>query len=468
MIYPEHVQWIIDNRGEALNKAFSHDYSYKTIDNSFGIFLDADPTSGKKLTQWLVDTYINGGFRWEDIQSGANSKVFDTLCLYIEHKSKLDSTNHIGQYDSLGSVYKDIALFIKPEKSSRSVKRAEQNKAHEESKIFIKSDTLTVVIPKTEYASKWWGRGTQWCTAGDKDNLFNNYYQDGPLIIIIVNGVKTQLHINLFNRNNSVQFMNEQDNRVDLDFIEENWILFSHILKWAVRRNGNILQYIPEHAKTLELCLEAVISNGSSLQYVPEHVMTEELYLRAVKQCGLALYFIPGYLRTAELCREAVIQNGIALRYLPESLKTAELCLMAIRSDGCNLYYVPEDLKTIELCLEAVRQNGNSICFVTEHLRTSELYLEAVRQNGYALRYIYPPIRTVEICLEALKQNGEVLRYVPDVLRTPEMIKIYENNSNVKLSEVFRSRSNSEDAINIIIQEISCAIELNYLGLLNN
>ena len=141
MVYPEHIQWIIDNRGEDLTKALSQDNSYKTIDNPISIFLDADPTSKKKLTQWLVDTYINGGFRWEDIQSGSNSKVFDTLSLYIKHKSKLYgdnrdlqinanrdlqinanggyqvNANQINKYDSLGSLYKDIAPFIKSDKS---------------------------------------------------------------------------------------------------------------------------------------------------------------------------------------------------------------------------------------------------------------------------------------------------------------------------------------------------------------
>ena len=149
MIYPEHIQWIIDNRSEDLTKSLFKDNSYKTIDNPLDIFLGADPTSKKKLTQWLVDTYINGGFRWEDIQSGSNSKVFDTLSLYVKHKSKLDSDNHIGQYYTLGSVYKDIAPFIKSDKSSRSVKRDEQGRAYEESEILVKSDALTVVVPKT-------------------------------------------------------------------------------------------------------------------------------------------------------------------------------------------------------------------------------------------------------------------------------------------------------------------------------
>ena len=43
MTYPEHIQWIIDNRSEALNKALSQDNSYKVIDNPLEVLLDADP-----------------------------------------------------------------------------------------------------------------------------------------------------------------------------------------------------------------------------------------------------------------------------------------------------------------------------------------------------------------------------------------------------------------------------------------
>ena len=399
MIYPEHIQWIIDNRTEALNQALSQDNSYKIIDNPLDIFLDADPSSKKKLTQWLVDTYINGGFRWEDMQSGSNSKVFDTLSLYIKHKSKLDSLNHIGQYDNLGSVYKDIAPFIKSEKSSRSVKRDEQTQAYEESEVLIKSDSLTVVIPKTEYASKWWGKGTQWCTAGDKNNIFERYNKNGPLIIIIVNGVKTQLHVDLVDKGNEIQFMDEHDNPVELNFIEENWKLLSPIVEWIVRQNGDYLYYAPEDLRTLELCLEAVRSNGGALHYVPEALRTAELCLEAVKNYGKALGYTPKSLITPELCLVAVRSSGGALSYIPKSLITPELCLEAIRQNGMAFGYTPKSLITPELCLEAVRSNGETLRLVPEHLITPALCLEAVKNNSLALAYVPKQLKTPELCL---------------------------------------------------------------------
>ena len=412
MIYPEHIQWIINNRTESLHKALSQDNSYKNIENYFDIFLSADPTSKKKLTQWLVDTYINGGFKWEDIQSGSSSKVFDTLSLYIKHKSKLDSSNRdlqvnandISQYSSLGSVYEDIAPFIKLEKSSRSVKRENRVRAYEESEVLIKyndgeftKNSLMVVIPKTEYASKWWGRGTQWCTAGDKNNMFDNYYKDGPLVVIIVNDIKTQLHINLVNNNTPVQFMNEHDIDINLKFVKDNWTLLSPIMEWAINKNGTTLRLIPELLRTAELCLCAVSKNAEAIRYVPQLLLTTEICLVAVRKNGNTLRFIDNHLMAEEICLEAVRQNGRALEYIPEYLMTHELCLEAVRQNGYSLRHVPESLRIAELCLETVRQ------------------------NGYYLQYVPKILITAELCLEAVKQDGNALYHVPEALRTEEL-----------------------------------------------
>ena len=38
-------------------------------------------------------------------------------------------------------------------------------------------------IPLTERASKELGRGTKWCTSGDKDNAFNDYNDRGELYV---------------------------------------------------------------------------------------------------------------------------------------------------------------------------------------------------------------------------------------------------------------------------------------------
>ncbi len=71
-----------------------------------------------------------------------------------------------------------------------------------------------IIVPKTEEASCYYGKGTRWCTAADYDNMFNTYNNDGKLWIIINKkdpSNKYQFHFE------SGQYMNPLDREIDLD-----------------------------------------------------------------------------------------------------------------------------------------------------------------------------------------------------------------------------------------------------------
>lgn len=120
---------------------------------------------------------------------------------------------------------------------------------------------------------------------------------------------------------------------------------------------SSLFSYIPEHKKTLDICLEAVKKDGWALMHVPEDKKTIEIYLEAVKQNGLSLCEVPEDKKTLEICLEAVTRDAWALQYVPEDKKTVEICLKAVKRHGCSLKYVPKDKKTIEVCLEAVKND---------------------------------------------------------------------------------------------------------------
>ena len=72
-----------------------------------------------------------------------------------------------------------------------------------------------VIVPKTEAAAKWFGKGTKWCTAADKDNMFDYYNKRGLLYIVFWNGKKYQLHFE------SMQFMDERDQKIEHSLLIE-------------------------------------------------------------------------------------------------------------------------------------------------------------------------------------------------------------------------------------------------------
>jgi hypothetical protein len=142
----------------------------------------SDPSPNKSATQWLITTYLNDGFRFEDLRGDKTSKVHNTLVNFGLYRGKLDvSSRSLNQYKTLADVYVSIEAFIPKDNddltvSGKALKRSEREKAHQETEFLHQGeDGFTVVSPKTQFASKWWGKGTQWCTAGEKNNKFQHY-----------------------------------------------------------------------------------------------------------------------------------------------------------------------------------------------------------------------------------------------------------------------------------------------------
>lgn len=81
-----------------------------------------------------------------------------------------------------------------------------------------------------------------------------------------------------------------------------------------VRKEGCMLQFVPEEFKDKKLCLEAVKNDGYVLKHVPTHLRDEEVCLQAVKK----------------ICLNALKDYGYVMVYI---------------SDGCVLEFIPEELR---------------------------------------------------------------------------------------------------------------------------
>jgi Domain of unknown function (DUF4116) len=438
-------------------------------------FAGSDPTPGKSRTQWLIKTYIQDSkFKLEDL-----GRAHAALAAFERFKPKLSieqrEINHLKTMFALEAL---VDPFVKAEErarltrdlssaTGREKRRLEELKARDESIILQESDGLpTIAVPMTEFAAQWWGRGTKWCTAADKNNAFAQYHEFAPLVIIVCpDGAKFQLYV----KKNDAQFMDNMDTTVDKKIIQERWNEFQSLLYWAVEKNGWALKYVPMDKRKLELCRLAIQQNGQALQLVPKDKRTPALCRIAVEQNGKALIWVPikhmtptlcriaieqnGYVledvpendRTPELCRIAVEQNELALEYVPSkhqtpelcrlaveqngrALKyvseiTPELCRLAVEQDGESLYYVPEKYKTLEICRLAVEQNSLAFKSSPEEYK-SELYYLAVQQDGNILRHVPIGQRTLELCRLAVEQNGRALQWVHDQHKTSEVFRI--------------------------------------------
>jgi Domain of unknown function (DUF4116) len=384
----------------------------------------ADPTVAKTMTGWLVKQYAQGALRLEDLGT-----AYETLDMFHRYAQSLPKGEQdLGQYPSLAKVWEvvsPIALAEQENLSGKAQKALDRDKAYVESRILRQDpDGFTIAVPLTEFAAKWWGKGTRWCTAAEKDNRFWQYHKDAPLIVVNIPELKEKGKFQIWATKGDVQFMDAADKPVSEVLITEYWPRFEPVLSLALQQNGWALNYVPLKLRTEALCKIAITRHGEALRRVPEKLRTEELCKIAVAQHGRALGYVPQNLRTEEMCRIAVAQNGRVLDGLPEDLRTEDLCRTAVAQNGWALEYVPEGLRTEEICSIAVARNGQALAHVPESLRTAELCGIAVAQDGWALGSVPEKLRTEELRRIAVAQAGWALQYVPQKLCTKEMYKI--------------------------------------------
>jgi Domain of unknown function (DUF4116) len=452
-------------------------------------FARADPTDGKSRTQWLVRTYIQDDkFKLEDL-----GRVHAALAAFERFKQKLSlEQREINHLKTLFALETLVDPFVKAEAkvrlerdlstaTGRELRRLEEWKARDESIILNSSEIClqtttplgvrlrdfrdfelksrssrgeggslpTIAVPMTEFASKWWGRGTKWCTAAEKDNAFAQYHEDAPLVIIVCSdGEKFQMYV----KRNICHFMDNTDEDVSEAIIFTRWSEFRSLFYLAVQQDGLLLKQVPEQYRILEICRLAIQQNGMALAHAPhdlkssrafvskspncEDKKTSELCCIAVEQNGLALNYVPENDRTPELCQIAVEQNGWALGYVTKEQKTSELCRIAVQSNGRALYHVPEHEITPELCWLAVEQDGQALAHVPKKHRTPELFRLAIEQDGMALEFVPKDKKTPELCRIAVEQDVEALYYVPDDCITDELCRIAIEQDGMALAHI--------------------------------
>ena len=428
------------------------DHQVDNVSDFIQSIIDSDITKGK-YARFLIESFLNDKFLEEDLIGGLNSTVGQAISLFHKHKNKLpenmrsvyalNSETKLSLYQSPGDLWNSVKQY-QGELSGKELKKEEQEKIYRETEFVYKDEEtgFQIVSPLTKESAKWWGKGTRWCTSAENNNMFWDYAKDAPLFVIIMpnnNGDKLQL----WKYKNEIQFMDEADNKVSLNYIEKHWNVLEPICLWlndlrlvpdkfrtpelcelAVKQNGLALEYVPENIINKELCEIAVQKDGRSLEFIPEKLRTPELCELAVKQDGSSLRFIQQKQRTIELCQIAIASNGSSLQYVPNKYITEEFYELAVKQNGDALVGIPEEFRTKELCELAVKQNGEALFYVPYELRTKELCEMAVKQSIYAIMSVPEKLKTLELCEMAVKQDKDAFKYIPNKYKTPQLCEV--------------------------------------------
>jgi hypothetical protein len=348
---------------------------------------EIDPTGNSKYTKWIISRFVdpNGGIRFvEDL-----SKLTEPMTRYarLTQSGVIPANNRdINQFKNMLS-FLDLMDQYAEKKTGNEMKSEEEQELIKSGQAVLYKDTgaLKIMIPKTEEAAKFYGRGTKWCTAGDNNNRFDFYNKQGPLYDIIFrgSGVKWQFHFE------SAQFMDERDEPLAPDLVKPISGLFSEDM-WmaAVEWSWRAIQYIKNPSDAVQMA--AVNKYGYSIQFIQNP--SEAVKLAAINNNWNAIRVIKNPSEAAQLA--AVLQNGNAIEYIKNPSEAVQLAL--VKSTGHAIRYIENPSEAVQLA--AVKTNGYAI----DHIEnpSEAVQLAAVKSDGRAIRYIDNPTEAVKMAAE--------------------------------------------------------------------
>lgn len=257
-------------------------------------------------------------------------------------------------------------------RNSQERRQAAEASARADSIILLERDDMTVAVPLTEDAAKWWGRGTRWPASAVADNSFSRDNATSPVIVVAL----PDMRLNLWMSPDGVRFRDAANADVTPDLVARRWDDLEPLILWAAEREP-----------------------AAMLPFVPESRRDRGMGMAAVKQDGMALVHIHPALRDREMSMVAVKQNGLAIMNVHPALRDREMCMEAVKQDGLALQHV-----------ESAMRSDRGLC------------VEAVKQNWRALEYVNPVVRDMDICSIALAQDNRAAYSVPDYLHDQEPV----------------------------------------------
>ncbi len=115
-----------------------------------------------------------------------------------------------------------------------------------------------------------------------------------------------------------------------------------------------------------------------------------------MKKDGFLLNYVPQHVQTENICYQAVIQNFFAFQYVDRIFASSSLicnaALEGVARNGLYIKFLPLVFQSYEVCMQAVLQNSEAICFISNE--------QVLKKDNY------------KICFEAVKRNSKSLKSI--------------------------------------------------------
>ena len=235
------------------------------MDDDLGLnIVNADPTENKMYVKWLILKPFSN-MNIYDFTKGLED-VRGMLSLYDRAKSNLpqeqrDIMSCCKNFDDLKAIVlpymEDPTLLL-----SKNQLRGDTPVSGQYEVIYDDAE-WTVIVPKTHSASCYWGSGSKWCTAYDKNpRWFEEYVKMGILFIFRNKADKDsryQLHVP------KIEFKNKTNIDWDLGFFEEHVNLLLSVLQYLKvnkKNRGIEILFVELIKNECYTCVDEFLKNG--------------------------------------------------------------------------------------------------------------------------------------------------------------------------------------------------------------
>lgn len=218
----------IHNNNDLINESYLIEAELKDIypkyyndipQDIFWNIIKTDPTYDEQRSQkmgkygkWLLNQYRQGNLDMNNL-----SKVRNTIDFFNRYNRQLE-VKDINQYKNIDQVYDNVKNFMEdPSQATSKSDEVRKIKEMGAEKVYEDNDWL-IIVPKTQKAAIYYGKGTKWCTASTGSyNYFERYNNEGNLYININKntGDKYQFHFE------SNSFMDAEDEPIKGVIAEE-------------------------------------------------------------------------------------------------------------------------------------------------------------------------------------------------------------------------------------------------------
>ena len=150
--------------------------------------MGADPDRTKSFSTWLLNIYLKGNLRMEDLP-----RATDALAMFgdlVQRKRLPSEARDINRYSDVQSVQAVIKPFQQEAVTAQNAAYEAQMLA--QSTVWLNTDRVLMLTPNTLESAQWFGRDTEWCTAwGSKygrhptrGSMYSSYATRSPLYIV--------------------------------------------------------------------------------------------------------------------------------------------------------------------------------------------------------------------------------------------------------------------------------------------